>query len=76
MSKLLSRKAKNGKVSIVIPCYNEEKNINRTLEGLIEESKKSPYQFEIITVNDGSKDDTWSVIEDYANNYPNIVGIN
>ena len=76
MSKLISRKSRNRKVSIVIPCYNEEKNINRTLEGLVEESKKSSYQFEIIAVNDGSKDDTWSIIERFANEHPNIIGIN
>lgn len=76
MSKLISRTADNGKVSIVIPCYNEEKNINRTIEGLIEESKKSKYKFEIIAVNDGSKDDTWSVIRDESKKYSNVIGIN
>ncbi len=73
----LSRQKPSGNlVSIVIPCYNEEKNINRTLEGLLEEEKKSPYKFEIIAVNDGSKDGTWSVISEYAEKHQNIVGIN
>lgn len=76
MSKLIARKPKNGKVSIVIPCYNEEKNINRTLEGLLAEEKESSYQFEIIAVNDGSKDDTWNTISEFAEKHPNITGIN
>jgi glycosyltransferase involved in cell wall biosynthesis len=76
MSKLISRKPKNGKVSIVIPCYNEEKNINRTLEGLLAEEKESSYSFEIIAVNDGSKDDTWNVIAEFAENHFNVIGIN
>lgn len=76
MNKLIQRKPSNGKVSIVIPCYNEEKNINRTLEGLLEEAKNSKYEFEIIAINDGSKDDTWSVIEKYAQKHHNIKGIN
>jgi len=63
-------------ISIVIPCYNEEKNINRTLGGLIELLKDEPYSYEIIAVNDGSKDKTWDVIKDYAEKYPQIKGIN
>jgi glycosyltransferase involved in cell wall biosynthesis len=74
--KLIQRKPSNGKVTIVIPCYNEEKNINRTLEGLLNEAKDSQYDFEIIAVNDGSKDDTWSVIDKYAQKHHNIKGIN
>ena len=47
---------KNRLISLVIPCYNEEKNINRTIEGLLELEKQSGEIFEIIAVNDGSKD--------------------
>ncbi|MBT6401029.1 glycosyltransferase family 2 protein [candidate division WWE3 bacterium] len=63
-------------VSIVIPCYNEEKNINRTLDDLLKITDKHKYDFEIIAVNDGSKDDTWTVIKQYAEKYDEIVGIN
>lgn len=74
--KLYPRTAKNNLVSIVIPCYNEEKNINRTIDGLLEEEKNCKYKFEIIAVNDGSKDATWDVIKSYAEKYPNVIGIN
>jgi glycosyltransferase involved in cell wall biosynthesis len=63
-------------VSIVIPCYNEEKNINRTFDALLELIKGHKYNFEIIAVNDGSKDDTWGVIERYAKKHDEIIGIN
>jgi len=63
-------------VSIVIPCYNEEKNIDRTIEGLMEISEGSRYDFEIIAVNDGSTDKTWEVIESYAEKYEIVKGIN
>lgn len=63
-------------VSIIIPCYNEEKNINRTFDDLLNLAKVSKYVFEIIAVNDGSKDGTWKVIEDYCARHPNIMGIN
>ncbi len=63
-------------VSIVIPCYNEEKNINRTLDGLVELFSKETYEYEVITVNDGSKDKTWDVIKEYSAKYPQIKGVN
>jgi glycosyltransferase involved in cell wall biosynthesis len=66
----------NAKVSIVIPAYNEEGNIGRTIDQLVEEGKKSPYAFEIIAVNDGSKDKTWDVIKEKCSQYKNVVGIN
>jgi glycosyltransferase involved in cell wall biosynthesis len=63
-------------VSVVIPCLNEEKNINRTIDKLLEISAEDAYQYEIIAVNDGSKDNTWEVIKEYAQKYPQVHGIN
>ena len=63
-------------ISIVIPCINEEKNINRTLDGFLDIIKSHKYDFEIIAVNDGSKDNTWSVIEKYAKQHSIIHGVN
>ncbi len=63
-------------VSIVIPCYNEEKNIDRTLEGLLQIAEEHPYDFEIIAVNDGSTDKTWDVIAKFAQEFSPIKGIN
>jgi len=67
---------KNKLISIVIPCYNEEKNINRTFDELLSIFKNHPFDFEIIAVNDGSKDGTWQVIKDYSERYPEIKGVN
>jgi dolichol-phosphate mannosyltransferase len=63
-------------VSIVIPCYNEEGNIGKILDELLKLTEDHKYSFEIIAVNDGSKDKTWEVIRKYANTHPNIKGIN
>ena len=43
------------KISIVVPCYNEEKNINNFYEEMIKtlEKVKENYSYEIIFVNDG-----------------------
>lgn len=63
-------------ISIVIPCYNEEKNINRTFDGLLALFKSESYDYEIIAVNDGSKDKTWDVIKEYSQKDSHIKGIN
>lgn len=69
-------RAKQRLVSIVIPCVNEEKNIDRTLDGLLNLIRGHKYAFEIIAINDGSKDNTWEVIKKYASGHSEIKGIN
>lgn len=64
------------KISIIIPVFNEEKNIVKLLE-LIETSFKGlDYQLEVIVVNDGSTDQTWKRFSEKAENKPEFVGIN
>ena len=50
-------------VSVVIPAYNAEKLVGITLDSVINQTYKN---LEIICVNDCSKDDTLSVLNDYA----------
>lgn len=51
-------------LSIVIPVYNEENNIDTLLDRLLPIIK--PFKYEIIMVNDGSKDKTAEVIREKA----------
>jgi dolichyl-phosphate beta-glucosyltransferase len=51
------------KLSIIIPAYNEETRIREFLRELIDYSKKNLDNYEIIIVNDGSKDKTREVIK-------------
>lgn len=46
-------------VSIVIPCYNEEKNIPLVYKALTETLKAANFNYELIFIEDGSKDGTW-----------------
>ena len=57
------------KVSLVIPMYNEEKVIKECYKRLKECLEKlENYDYEIIFINDGSKDKTLGLLEEIANN--------
>jgi len=64
-------------VSLVVAAYNEEGIIERNLEILCNymQSLEDRYTWEIIVVNDGSKDGTGEIAEKFAENYENIVVI-
>ncbi len=62
------------KLSIVIPCYNMEKYLLDCLDSLYRQNL-SPTDFEIILVNDGSKDNTLQIANQYAKKYSNITVI-
>ncbi len=51
------------KLSIIIPCYNEEENINLIYKSILELKEDIDYNFEIIFINDGSKDKTFETIK-------------
>ena len=52
------------KVSVVIPAYNEEKTISETIES-ISASDYPEDKFEIIVVDDGSRDNTLKIAEKF-----------
>lgn len=49
-------------VTILIPCYNVERKVQRLFESILQQTYSN---FELIVVNDGSTDNTESVIEEY-----------
>ena len=52
------------KISIIVPCYNEEVALPLFYEELNKQTRiLSNYDFEFIFVNDGSKDNTFSVMK-------------
>jgi dolichyl-phosphate beta-glucosyltransferase len=52
-------------LSIVIPAYNEEKRIGRTLEKIIGYLKTKDYECEIVVVDDGSTDSTREIVKKF-----------
>jgi len=54
------------KISIIVPCYNEEQAIPYFYEEITKVAKDLNYDFEFIFVNDGSKDKTIEIVKEYA----------
>ena len=60
---------KKNLISIVVPCYNEEEAIPLYYEAMQKQMTKMDYvDFEIIFVNDGSKDKTKQICEEHGFN--------
>ena len=55
----------NINTSVIIPCYNSENTVIESLESILKQSYK---YFEIIIVDDGSIDNTNSIISNYILN--------
>lgn len=59
-------------LSIIIPAYNEEGNLSNTVSQTIKYAKKISNKFEIVVVNDGSKDKTAEVAEKLAKKFKEV----
>ncbi len=59
-------------LSIVIPAYNEEKRITKTLESLRQYFIKQDFEYEIIVVSDGSKDKTAEKVINFQGKINNL----
>ncbi len=65
----------NNLISIVIPVYNSEKNLPLLLEKIKEVFARLSYHFEIIFVNDSSKDNSQRVLNEIHQNNSNVLVI-
>lgn len=62
---------KEREISIVIPCYNEESSIGKTIENLINNGYGGLKK--IVVVDDQSRDKSFEIIKKYENKYPGLV---
>lgn len=62
------------KISMIIPVYNAEKYLKRTINSIINQSIGFE-NIELILVDDNSQDNSKSIIEEYVAKYDNIIGI-
>lgn len=60
------------KFSIIIPAYNADKTLNRCIDSILAQTFQD---FEVIVINDGSKDKTKQIVDQYANSDSRISAI-
>lgn len=59
-------------VSIIVPVFNGEKTLSRCIDSVLAQSYTD---WELIIVNDGSTDDSYNIIQEYADIYPKITAV-
>ncbi|MBP3766229.1 MAG: glycosyltransferase family 2 protein [Bacilli bacterium] len=64
---------KKNKIIIVIPAYNEEDNILNTYNTIVEYNKKNKTNYDVIVVNDGSKDRTEEILIENKINHIKLI---
>jgi len=63
------------KLSIIIPCFNEEKLISTVLEKVFQIRLDNSFEKQIIVVNDGSNDNTADAITRFCERNPSVIPI-
>jgi len=62
-------------ISVVIPLYNEEESLPELCEWIRKVMIDNNFTYEVILVDDGSKDNSWEVVEKIAAENPHVKGI-
>lgn len=73
--RIKTMKLLNPLVSIVIPLFNEEESLPELVQWIDKVCTQSSLPYEVILVDDGSRDESWNVIQSLRKEYSSIRGI-
>ena len=62
-------------ISVVIPLFNEDESLPELTEWIARVMQANAFSYEVILVDDGSKDRSWEVIEQLSQTNPHLKGI-
>jgi glycosyltransferase involved in cell wall biosynthesis len=62
-------------LSILIPLLNEEESLKELYTWILKVMHEHNYTYEIIFLDDGSTDDSWNIIEGFAQENPHVKGV-
>src|SRR5688572_5335737 len=62
-------------ISVVIPVYNEKESLAILHKEIEATAQRHNLDYEVVFVDDGSRDDSWSVIADLANQSSRVTGV-
>ena len=72
LDKFEKKECSKPKVSIILPARNEEKFIEKCLNSLLNQDYDN---YEIIAINDSSKDSTGNIIKKYSKKFPKVISV-
>ena len=75
MMKKGMKKTNNMDISVVIPLFNEEESLPELYQWIERVMDEHGFSFEVIFINDGSTDRSWSVIEELSQQSEHVKGI-
>ena len=62
-------------ISVVVPLFNEAESLPELMQWIDRVMQTHNYSYEVIMVDDGSKDNSWNTIQTLRANYPSLKGI-
>jgi glycosyltransferase involved in cell wall biosynthesis len=62
-------------ISIVVPLYNEVESLPELFAWIKRVMDKNKFSFEVVFIDDGSKDGSWNVVQDLSSEHSQVVGI-
>lgn len=62
-------------ISVVVPLFNEDESLPELTRWIAQVMNENSFSYEVILVDDGSKDNSWNVIEQLSAANPNLKGI-
>jgi len=62
-------------LSIVVPVYNEEDSVEKLVANIVHAGEQFDFEYELILIDDGSRDITWKIIERLKKTTPQLKGI-
>lgn len=63
-------------ISVVVPAYNSESILPELIQRLEPVLASLAYEYEVVLVNDGSRDQSWTAIQELSHSLPWVRGIN
>jgi glycosyltransferase involved in cell wall biosynthesis len=58
-----------------VPVYNEEESVEKLVRNIVHVGEQFDFAYELILIDDGSKDSTWKIIERLKKTTPQLNGI-
>lgn len=62
-------------ISVVVPLYNEAESLPELVAWIDRVAKSNNLAYEVIMIDDGSTDGSWSVVENLRSEYPSVRGV-